>query len=44
MKASIEGDKCSPRGELRKDLEEEKKKAQLMNTTNDFNRVDQHTL
>jgi hypothetical protein len=31
MRASLEGDKCSPRGELRKDLEE-KKKAQLMNT------------
>ena len=44
MRASIEGDKCSLRGEFRKDLEEEKKKAQLMNTNKGFNRVDQHIL
>ncbi|MDW0314919.1 MAG: hypothetical protein QN716_06045 [Nitrososphaeraceae archaeon] len=35
MRASIEGDKCSLRGEFRKDLEEEKK-AQLMNTNKWF--------
>jgi hypothetical protein len=36
MRASIEGDKCSLREEFRKDLEEEKKKAQFMNTNKWF--------
>jgi hypothetical protein len=36
MRASIKADESSPQREFRKDLEEEKKKAQLMNTNKWF--------